>query len=188
MSAVSRLDGLAERLEPRGGLDDLQLSEAGRAELGNIAREVVRNRAFEKEGLRPRIGFPLLFAGERGTGKRRAAEALAAELGVDLYRVDLSDVVSKFIGETEKHLDRLFDASEASGAILFLEEGDALLGKRSDVEDSHDRYANIEVSYLLQRMEASGGLAILTTNRTDTLDPAFLRRLRHVVRFPLPSG
>ena len=116
-----------------------------------------------------------------------AAEVLASELRLDLYRIDLSQVVSKYIGETEKNLRRVFDAAEDGGAILLFDEADALFGKRSEVKDSHDRYANIEVSYLLQRMEAYRGLAILTTNRRDALDAAFLRRIRFVVQFPFPG-
>ncbi len=117
-----------------------------------------------------------------------AAEVLANELGLDLYRIDLASVVSKYIGETEKNLRRVFDAAESSGAILLFDEADALFGKRSEVKDSHDRYANIEVSYLLQRMEAYRGLAILTTNLKSALDPAFLRRIRFVVQFPFPDA
>ena len=113
---------------------------------------------------------------------------LAHELDLDLYRIDLSQVVNKYIGETEKNLRRVFDAAEEGGAILLFDEADALFGKRSEVKDSHDRYANIEVSYLLQRMEAYGGLAILTTNMKSALDPAFLRRLRFVVQFPFPDA
>ena len=116
-----------------------------------------------------------------------AAEVLASELALDLYRIDLSAVVSKYIGETEKNLRRVFDAAEGGGAVLLFDEADALFGKRSEVKDSHDRYANIEVSYLLQRMEAYRGLAILTTNREAALDSAFLRRLRFVVRLPVPG-
>jgi SpoVK/Ycf46/Vps4 family AAA+-type ATPase len=117
-----------------------------------------------------------------------AAEVLALELRLDLYRIDLSAVVSKYIGETEKNLRRVFDAAEEGGAILLFDEADALFGKRSEVKDSHDRHANIEVSYLLQRMEAYRGLAILTTNLKDSLDGAFLRRLRFIVEFPFPSA
>jgi SpoVK/Ycf46/Vps4 family AAA+-type ATPase len=115
------------------------------------------------------------------------AEALANDLHLDLYRIDLASVVSKYIGETEKNLQRVFDAADQSGAILLFDEADALFGKRSEVKDSHDRYANIEVSYLLQRMEAYRGLAILTTNMKTALDPAFLRRLRFIVEFPFPD-
>jgi SpoVK/Ycf46/Vps4 family AAA+-type ATPase len=113
---------------------------------------------------------------------------LAGELRLDLYRIDLSQVVSKYIGETEKNLRRVFDAAEEGGAVLLFDEADALFGKRSEVKDSHDRYANIEVSYLLQRMESYRGLAILTTNMKGELDPAFLRRLRFIVRFPFPDA
>jgi len=133
------------------------------------------------------LGIASLFWGDSGTGKTLAAEVLAGTLGLPLYRIDLSAVVSKYIGETEKNLARLFDAAEDAGAILLFDEADALFGKRSDVKDSHDRYANIEVSYLLQRMEAYSGLAILTTNHKATLDAAFLRRLRFVVHFPFPD-
>src|SRR4029077_2109583 len=116
-----------------------------------------------------------------------AAEVLANRLRLDLYRIDLSQVVSKYIGETEKNLRRVFDGAEEGGAVLLFDEADALFGKRSEVKDSHDRYANIEVSYLLQRMESYRGLAILTTNMKQALDPAFLRRLRFVVQFPFPD-
>ena len=129
----------------------------------------------------------VLFAGESGTGKTMTAEVLARELGLSLFRIDLSAVVSKYIGETEKNLARVFDAAEDSGAILLFDEADALFGRRSEVRDSHDRYANIEVSYLLQRMEAYRGLAILTTNQKAALDSAFQRRLRFVVNFPFPD-
>jgi SpoVK/Ycf46/Vps4 family AAA+-type ATPase len=129
-----------------------------------------------------------LFAGASGTGKTMAAEVLANDLRLDLFRIDLSQVVSKYIGETEKNLRRVFDAAEGGTAILLFDEADALFGKRSEVKDSHDRYANIEVSYLLQRMEAYRGLAILTTNRKNALDHAFLRRIRFVVEFPFPDA
>ncbi len=134
------------------------------------------------------LGISALFAGPSGTGKTMAAEVLANELQLDLYRIDLSQVVSKYIGETEKNLRRVFDAAELGGAILLFDEADALFGKRSEVKDSHDRYANIEVSYLLQRMEAYRGLAILTTNLKNALDDAFMRRIRFKVQFPFPDG
>ncbi len=133
------------------------------------------------------LGISVLFSGESGTGKTLAAEVLAHELRMNLYRIDLSAVVSKYIGETEKNLRRLFDAAENGGAILFFDEADALFGKRSEVKDSHDRYANIEINYLLQRMEAYRGLAILATNMKSALDTAFLRRLRFIVHFPFPG-
>jgi SpoVK/Ycf46/Vps4 family AAA+-type ATPase len=133
------------------------------------------------------LGISALFAGISGTGKTLAAEVLARELSLDLYRIDLSQVVSKYIGETEKNLRRIFEAAEEAGAVLLFDEADALFGKRSDVKDSHDRYANIEVSYLLQRMEQYRGLAVLTSNMRNALDQAFLRRLRFIVEFPFPD-
>jgi SpoVK/Ycf46/Vps4 family AAA+-type ATPase len=133
------------------------------------------------------LGISALFAGQSGTGKTMAAEVLAYTLNLDVYRIDLSSVVSKYIGETEKNLCKVFDAAEGGGAILLFDEADSLFGKRSDVKDSHDRYANMEVSYLLQRMEAYQGLAILTTNLKDSIDQAFLRRIRFVVQFPFPD-
>ena len=159
------------------------LPDAQMQALRQIASHV-RHRAtvYERWGFAAQsargLGLGALFAGDSGTGKTMAAEVLAHELGLDLYRIDLASVVSKYIGETEKNLARIFDAAEDGGAILLFDEADALFGKRSEVKDSHDRYANIEVSYLLQRMEAYRGLAILTTNLKAALDPAFLRRLR----------
>jgi hypothetical protein len=188
----ARLDELAQRIDAVAGWDDLVLPETQQATLREIAAHV-RNRlkvylewGFADKGLRG-LGISALFAGESGTGKTLAAEVLARELQLDLYRIDLSAVVSKYIGETEKNLRRVFDAAEDSGAILLFDEADALFGKRSEVKDSHDRYANIEVSYLLQRMESYRGLAILTTNLKGALDAAFQRRLRFVVQFPFPD-
>jgi AAA+ superfamily predicted ATPase len=188
----SKLDELAQRIESIAGWDDLVLPEAQKATLRQIGAHV-RNRlkvhlewGFAEKGARG-LGISALFAGESGTGKTMAAEVLARELQLDLYRIDLSAVVSKYIGETEKNLRRVFDAAEDSGAILLFDEADALFGKRSEVKDSHDRYANIEVSYLLQRMESYRGLAILTTNLKAALDVAFQRRLRFIVHFPFPD-
>ncbi len=187
------LENLAQRIEPSASWDDLVLPEAQREILREIAAHV-RQRAtvyeawgFGTRGIRG-LGISALFAGASGTGKTMAAEVLAHELRLDLYRIDLSSVVSKYIGETEKNLRRVFDAAEEGGAILLFDEADALFGKRSEVKDSHDRYANIEVSYLLQRMEAYRGLAILTTNLKNALDTAFLRRIRFVVQFPFPDA
>jgi hypothetical protein len=188
-----RLDGLAQRIETVAGWNDLVMPEAQARVLRDIARQV-RHRAtvYDAWGFAAKsgrgLGVTALFAGASGTGKTMAAEVLAGELRLDLYRIDLAAVVSKYIGETEKNLKRLFDAAEGSGAILLFDEADALFGKRSDVRDSHDRYANIEVSYLLQRMEAYRGLAILTTNMKQALDPAFARRIRFVVTFPFPDA
>jgi len=132
-------------------------------------------------------GLKVLFAGESGTGKTMAAEVLAGELGLELFRVDLATIVSKYIGETEKNLDRIFDAAIGSNAILFFDEADALFGKRSEVSDAHDRYANIEVAYLLQKMEGYPGAVILATNFRQNIDDAFVRRLDFVIDFPFPE-
>lgn len=186
------LETLAQRIEPMAGWDDLVLPDAQRQTLREIAAHV-RQRAtvYESWGFATRgnrgLGISALFAGVSGTGKTLAAEVLAHELHLDLYRIDLSSVVSKYIGETEKNLRRVFDTAEEGGAILLFDEADALFGKRSEVKDSHDRYANIEVSYLLQRMEVYRGLAILTTNLRNALDTAFLRRIRFIVQFPFPD-
>jgi hypothetical protein len=191
--ARPRVDDLAQRIETTAGWDDLVLPEAQRQILRDIAAAArQRHRVYTDWGFAARgargLGLHALFAGPSGTGKTMAAEVLARALRLDLYRIDLSQVVSKYIGETEKNLRRVFDAAEGGGALLLFDEADALFGKRSEVKDSHDRYANIEVSYLLQRMEAYRGLAILTTNMKDALDPAFLRRLRFVVQFPFPDA
>jgi hypothetical protein len=188
-----RLDDLAQRIESSAGWEDLVLPDPQRQLLREIAGQVrQRPRVYEVwgfggTGIRG-LGISALFAGPSGTGKTMAAEVLARELRLDLYRIDLSQVVSKYIGETEKNLRRVFDAAEGGGAILLFDEADALFGKRSEIKDSHDRYANIEVSYLLQRMETYRGLAVLTTNLKSALDPAFLRRLRFVVSFPFPDA
>ncbi|HEV2777782.1 MAG TPA: ATP-binding protein [Actinophytocola sp.] len=188
-----RLDALAQRLEPKVGWDDIVLPEDGRRLLGQIADQVAqRTRVYETWGFGERItrglGVSVLFAGPSGVGKTMAAEVLANQLRLDLYRIDLSAVVSKYIGETEKNLRRLFDAAEGGGSILFFDEADSLFGKRSEVKDAHDRYANIEINYLLQRMEAYRGLAILATNLRTALDNAFLRRLRFIVEFRFPGA
>lgn len=191
--ARPRLDDLAQHLETSATWDDLVLPEREREILRDIAAHVrQRAKVYESWGFGGKggrgLGISALFAGASGTGKTMAAEVLARELRLDVYRIDLSSVVSKYIGETEKNLRRVFDAAEAGGVILLFDEADALFGKRSEVKDSHDRYANMEVSYLLQRMEAYRGLAILTTNLKDALDTAFLRRIRFIVRFPFPDA
>jgi hypothetical protein len=193
VQARARLDDLAQRLEPAAHGNDLVLPRAQRQLLQEISVHVrQRTIVYETWGFAAKgsrgLGISALFAGPSGTGKTMAAEVLAGELDLDLYRIDLSQVVSKYIGETEKNLRRVFDAAETGGAILLFDEADALFGKRSEVKDSHDRYANIEVSYLLQRMEAYRGLAILTTNLKESLDTAFLRRIRFAVPFPFPDA
>jgi hypothetical protein len=187
-----RLDALAQRLEPKMEWDDLVLPAMEMKLLSQIAAQVgQRNKVYGEWGFDRKMnrgfGISALFAGESGCGKTMAAEVIANKLHLNLYRIDLSAVVNKYIGETEKNLRRLFDAAEEGGSILFFDEADALFGKRSEVKDSHDRYANIEINYLLQRIESYRGLAILATNMKSALDPAFLRRLRFVVNFPFPG-
>lgn len=187
-----RLDALAQRVRPVAGWHELVLPEPQLATLKQLAAQVRQRMrvygdwGFGAQGQRG-LGISALFFGESGVGKTLACEVLAKELGLDLYRIDLAGVVSKYIGETEKNLRRVFDAAEDAGAVLLFDEADALFGKRSEVKDSHDRYANIEVGYLLQRMENYRGLAVLTTNQRSALDPAFLRRLRFVLQFPFPD-
>jgi ATP-dependent 26S proteasome regulatory subunit len=188
-----QLGSLAQRLTPCYTWDDIVLPDDLMRQLREIADQVAaRSQVYESWGFGARLprgrGISALFSGTSGTGKTMAAEILANHLQLDLYRIDLAGVVSKYIGETEKNLRNVFDAAEQSGAILFFDEADALFGKRSEVKDSHDRYANIEVNYLLQRMEDYRGLAILCTNRRSALDRAFLRRLRFLVEFPFPDG
>ncbi|MFD6168659.1 ATP-binding protein [Streptomyces coeruleorubidus] len=186
------MDELGRRIEPQAGWDDLVLHERQTNVLREIVAHVRQRATVHQEWgfaqtLRRGLGVTALFAGGSGTGKTLAAEVMAKELGLDLFVIDLSQVVSKYIGETEKNLRRVFDAAEAGGALLLFDEADALFGKRSEVKDSHDRYANLEVSYLLMRMEAYRGLAVLTTNMKKALDNAFLRRIRFVVDFPFPA-
>ncbi|MEE4279091.1 MAG: ATP-binding protein [Halieaceae bacterium] len=187
-----RLGDLATPMTAPARWSDLVLPEREMATLRAIAAQVRQRRrvyddwGFAREGARGR-GVSVLFSGPSGTGKTLAAEVLAEELRLDLYRIDLSQVVNKYIGETEKNLAAVFDAAEDGGAILLFDEADALFGKRSEVRDSHDRYANVEVAYLLQRMEDYRGLAILTTNFRSALDKAFTRRLRFIVDFPFPT-
>ncbi len=186
------LDQLARVVDAKADWDDLELPETEKGLLEQIIEQVrTRSAVYDDWGFRDRmnrgLGISVLFAGESGTGKTMAAEVIARELGLLIFRIDLSAVVSKYIGETEKNLRKLFDAAEDGGAILFFDEADALFGKRSEVRDSHDRYANIEVNYLLQRIEAFRGLAILASNMKGSLDAAFMRRLRFVVNFPFPG-
>lgn len=191
-STRPRLDTLAERIEAKATWTEIVLQEQELSLLRQIADQVgQRSQVYENWGFRTKmnrgLGISVLFAGESGTGKTMAAEVISNHLQLNLYRIDLSAVVSKYIGETEKNLRRLFDAAEDGGAILLFDEADALFGKRSEVKDSHDRYANIEINYLLQRMENYRGLAILATNMKKALDQAFLRRIRFTVNFPFPG-
>lgn len=190
--ARPRLDELAQRIESGATWDSLVLPQKEQTTLQELSAHVAqRARVYQDWGFGGNsgrgLGISALFSGASGTGKTTAAEVIARDLNLDLYRIDLSAVVSKYIGETEKNLRRIFDAAEGGGVILLFDEADALFGKRSDVNDSKDRYANMEVSYLLQRMESYRGLAILTTNLKSSMDQAFLRRLRFVVQFPFPD-
>ncbi len=187
------LERLAALVVPAFTLDDLVLPEEALAQLSELLAHVtLQHVVLDRWGFRRRLprgqGVAALFAGPSGTGKTMAAEALAAALHQDLYRVDLSSVVSKYIGETEKNLSSAFDEAERAGAVLLFDEADSLFGKRTEVRDAHDRYANLEVNYLLQRVELFTGLVILATNRRSALDEAFLRRLRFVIRFDMPDA
>jgi ATPase family associated with various cellular activities (AAA) len=192
-ASSSRLGELAARLPPGFHWDDLVVPERQRELLQSISAylrhrdRVLSDWGYEKAVARTQ-GLKVLFAGESGTGKTMAAQVLAAELGLEIFRVDLATIVSKYIGETEKNLDRIFGAAEGSNAILFFDEADALFGKRSEVSDSHDRYANIEVAYLLQKMEGYAGAVILATNFRRNIDDAFVRRLDFVIDFPFPEA
>ncbi|MCR9088150.1 MAG: ATP-binding protein [Rhodobacteraceae bacterium] len=191
--AAEGLEGLAQPITPQAGWDDLVLPEAQMAQLRLIAEyqrheaQVLGDWGFREQSARG-LGMAALFSGPSGTGKTTAAEIVARDLGAGLYRVDLSAIVSKYIGETEKNIARIFDAAEGSGAVLIFDEGEALFAKRtSDVKDSHDRHANMETAFLLQRLEAYSGCAIVTTNLKAGIDEAFLRRLRVAVEFPFPG-
>jgi ATPase family associated with various cellular activities (AAA) len=186
------LDELAERIESKLSWEDLVLPPLQKGTLKEISAHVRQKaKVYEDWGFasksRRGLGITALFSGPSGTGKTLAAGVLANELNLDLYKIELSAVVSKYIGETEKNLQRIFDAAESGGVILLFDEADSIFGKRSEVKDSKDRNANLEVSYLLQRMESYPGMAILTTNLQSNLDPAFMRRLRFVTQFAMPD-
>jgi hypothetical protein len=192
-TARAALDPLARRVAPSVGLDDLIVPADIRAMLDAVVaqaryRDVVQGDWGFRNGAARGLGVSVLIAGRSGVGKTMAAEAVAAELRADLYLVDLSAVVSKYIGETEKALARIFDAAERSGAVLFFDEADALFGKRTEIRDSRDRWANVGVSYLLQRIEQYSGVCILATNFKNQIDIGFLRRLRFVIDLPFPSA
>ncbi|HET6869920.1 MAG TPA: ATP-binding protein [Solirubrobacteraceae bacterium] len=191
-ASSTRLGELATRLEPSYAWNDLVLADRQLDVLQSISAYLRhRDRVLSEWGYEATVsrtqGLKVLFAGESGTGKTMAAQVLGAELGLEMFRVDLAGTVSKYIGETEKNLERIFAAADGSNAILFFDEADALFGKRSEVSDSHDRYANLEVAYLLQRMEAYPGAVILATNFRRNIDDAFIRRLDFVIDFPFPE-
>jgi len=187
-----KLASLARKIAPRYTWDDIVLPPDRLEQLREICNCVkYRARVYSEWGFGQKLslgkGLNVLFAGPSGTGKTMAAEILAGDLGLDLYKIDLSTVVSKYIGETEKNLSRIFQEAETSNAILFFDEADALFGRRSEVRDSHDRYANMEVSYLLQRMEEYEGVVILATNLRKNMDEAFVRRMHFTLEFPFPG-
>ncbi|MBX2997526.1 MAG: ATP-binding protein [Caldilineaceae bacterium] len=187
------LSGLAQKIEPRYEWSDIVLPEDQKAMLQELT-QMVRGRGIVMEEwgvgkkLKTSSGVTVLFAGPPGTGKTMSAEVIAGELGLDLYKLDLSMVVSKYIGETEKNLGKIFDEAQSSSAVLFFDEADSIFGKRSEVKDSHDRYANMEISYLLQRMEQYDGITILATNLRANMDEAFTRRMQFIVDFPFPDA
>ncbi|MGH9126458.1 MAG: ATP-binding protein [Acidimicrobiales bacterium] len=188
--ASGHLDATANRVRPTRTWDDIVLDADRLDQLREVARRCRhRGVVFDEWGFSPQpsTGVVALFSGPSGTGKTLAAEVIAGDLGIDLYKVDLANMVSKYIGETEKNLSAIFDAAEASSVALFFDEADALLGKRSEVSDAHDRYANIEVAYLLQRLERYEGLVVMATNLAKNIDPAFLRRIHVVLEFPMPG-
>lgn len=188
--AAGHIEASATRIRPSRSWDDLILDEDRMTQVRDIPlRWRHRSTVYDQWGFSPlpSTGVAALFAGPSGTGKTLAAEVVAADLGVDVYKIDLANLVSKYIGETEQNLSRVFDAAEASNVVLFFDEADALLGRRSEVSDAHDRYANIEVAYLLQRLERYEGVAVLATNLLKNIDPAFMRRLHLVIEFPMPE-
>lgn len=192
MSGLVR-EGFAESLKPRAGGDGVALTAATLRSLSVIAADARgRGIANRRPGFANRLAIPrgitVLSLDRSGDGTTIAADSLARSLGRDLYRVDLSTVLSPYVGETEKNLRRIFDAAESAGAILLFDEADALFGKRTDVKDSHDRYANLEVGYLLQRMEAYPGIAILAVGGDTDIDRTTRRRFRHVLDIPCPPG
>jgi len=186
------LGALAQRIEPVYSWNDLVLPAATLTQLHEITgavkhRHIVYERWRFEQRLSLSKGLKALFSGKSGTGKTMTAGVMAGELGLDLYKIDLSTVVSKYIGETEKNLDRIFRAAQSSNAIIFFDEADALFGKRSEVKDAHDRYANIEVAYLLQKIEEYDGFVILATNLVLNVDEAFKRRMNYTIDFPFPD-
>ncbi|HEY7544943.1 MAG TPA: ATP-binding protein, partial [Blastocatellia bacterium] len=192
MQSAPRLGSLARKIDPVHTWREIVLPPDQLSQLRELCNEArYRHRVYGEWGFERKLslgkGLNALFSGPPGTGKTMAAEVIASELQLDLYQIDLSQVVSKYIGETEKNLHQIFREAQMSQAILFFDEADALFGKRSEVKDAHDRYANIEVGYLLQKMEEYEGIAILATNLRENLDEAFVRRMRFIVEFPFPN-
>jgi len=192
LQSNQKLTALAQKITPRYTWSDIVLPAGRLEQLREICNSMRhRPRVYEEWGFDRKLslgkGLNVLFAGPPGTGKTMAAEVLAGDLGLDLYKIDISAMVSKYIGETEKNLSRIFAEGRSSNAILFFDEADAIFGKRTEVRDAHDRYANIEVSYLLQRMEEYEGMVILATNLRNNMDDAFVRRIQFMIELPFPS-
>ena len=187
-----RLGEMARQIEPTHGWDDIVLPDDRLRQLRTVAAHVEhQGQVFSEWGFEERFslgtGVNIMFAGPSGTGKTMAAEVLATETGLDLFKIDLANIVSKYIGETESNLERVFDEAQSSNAIVFFDEADALFGQRSEVSDAHDRYANVEVDYLLERMEEHDGVVVLATNLRENIDDAFRRRINVSIEFPLPD-
>ncbi|MEO0423481.1 MAG: ATP-binding protein [Pseudomonadota bacterium] len=193
LHSLGRMEQLATRVRTQFDLDDLVLPRTTRSRVGELI-DAVRHRhaVLERWGMRERCGgasgLVALFAGGSGTGKTMTVSVIAREVGLDAYRIDLASVVSKYIGETEKNLERIFSAAASANCILFFDEADALFGKRSEVKDAHDRHANVEIAYLLQRVEVHPGVVILATNIAKNMDPAFSRRVHYTLDFPKPTA
>jgi SpoVK/Ycf46/Vps4 family AAA+-type ATPase len=193
LHSSQKLTRLAQKIRPHHSWQDIILPAEQVAQLRALCDQVIhRAQVLERWGFEQKLalgrGTHALFTGRPGTGKTMAAGILAGELELDLYKIDLSSVVSKYIGETEKNLSHIFTEAETTNAILFFDEADALFGKRTEVKDSHDRYANLEISYLLQKMDEYDGVVILATNFRENLDQAFVRRIRFIIEFPLPAA
>jgi SpoVK/Ycf46/Vps4 family AAA+-type ATPase len=183
---------MAKKIEPRYTWEEIILPNDVKEQLKEISSHVTyREIVYSDWGFNRKLslgkGLNIFFSGTSGTGKTMAAEIIAREVGLDMYKIDLSSLVSKYIGETEKNLNKIFKEAETSNAILFFDEADALFGKRSEIKDSHDRYANIEINYLLQKMEEHEGIVILASNYKNNIDDAFLRRLHFAIEFPFPD-
>ncbi|WP_020160080.1 ATP-binding protein [Methylobacter marinus] len=187
------IEGLAERIEPKAKLEDIKLPPHGKAELERLVQHarhrstVISDFGFGAHTNRG-LGLAALFCGESGTGKTMAAEAIAGALGLPLFRIDSASLISKYYGETEKNIRRIFEAAEAGGAVCFFDECDSFSSRRVEANDSHDHFLNVQINYLLTRMDSFTGVAILATNMKQALDPAFLRRTRYVIEFPFPGA
>jgi len=193
MQAQHGLEKKAARIQPKYEWDDIILPDEQKEQLRNACNQMkYRSIVYGQWGFERKLaygkGLSMLFAGPPGTGKTMSAQAVAKELQLELYKIDLSQIISKYIGETEKNLHEIFHEARLSNAILFFDETDALFGKRSEVKDSHDKYANIETAYLLQKMEEYEGISVLATNLLGNIDEAFIRRINYIIKFPFPDA